>query len=226
MPKSGDLARETITLPGMVESPSPTKTFLVEPEKSSQPISKSINMEVQFTSQAPFGVWDHLHDEACEEASILMAYAWANEVVLDPQLADGELKKLAEWQAANFGFFESTTAEQTARLAKEFYGLNVDLINNPTREEIKKKLDEGNLVVMGMAGRLLGNPHFKPPGPVYHMLIIKGYDHAGFFTNDPGTKYGKNYYYSYDTIMNSAHDWTGAEEEIYTSPAVALVISR
>src|SRR3989344_2359015 len=131
MPGNKDSTGRTITLPRMVESSGGTETFPLEPEKSRQPISESINIKVGFTSQAPFGVWDHLHNDACEEASILMAYAWANEVVLNPQLADRELKKMAEWQVANFGFFESTTAEQTARLAREFYGLKVNLVNNP-----------------------------------------------------------------------------------------------
>ena len=91
---------------------------------------------------------------------------------------------------------------------------------------MKREIVEGNLIVMGMAGRLLGNPHFKAPGPVYHMLVIKGYDETGFFTNDPGTMYGVNFYYPYEILMNAAHDWTGVEEEIYTSPAVALIISK
>lgn len=226
MPGNKDSTGRTITLPRMVESSGGTETFPLEPEKSRQPISKSINMKVGFTSQAPFGVWDHLHNDTCEEASILMAYAWVNGITIDPLYADNELNKLAEWQIANFGFFESTTAAQTARLAREVYGLKVDLINKPTLEEMKREIVEGNLIVMGMAGRLLGNPHFKAPGPVYHMLVIKGYDETGFFTNDPGTMYGANFYYPYEILMNAAHDWTGVEEEIYTSPAVALIISK
>lgn len=195
-------------------------------EPTLQPLPAVFNQDLEFTSQAPFAVWDHLHNESCEEASLLIAYAWANNLVLNPQMAETELKKIVEWEKGKFGFFESTTAEQTAEMAREFYGLKVDLLRNPTTEEIKKEIVEGRLVVMGMAGRLLGNPHFKAPGPIYHMLVIKGYDEKGFFTNDPGTLYGKSYYYTYATMMKAAHDWTGVEEEIYTSPAVALVISK
>lgn len=184
------------------------------------------NQDIEFTRQAPYLIWDNLHNEFCEEASVLITHAWAHGLRLTSALADAELKKMADWEIVKFGYFESTTAEQTAQLAREFYGLKVDLLKNPTQEEIKKELVDGNLVVMGMAGRLLGNPHFKAPGPVYHMLVIKGYDEQGFFTNDPGTLYGKNYYYTYDTIMKAAHDWTGVDEEIFTSPAVALIISK
>lgn len=188
--------------------------------------SGTVNMEVSFTSQAPFGVWDHLHDEACEEASVLMAHSWANNFALNPAISEAELKKMVEWQMADLGFFESTTAEQTARMAREVYGLKVDLLYSPTLAEVKKEVSNGSLVVMGMAGKLLGNPHFRAPGPIYHMLVIKGYNETGFLVNDPGTKYGANYFYSYDTIREAAHDWAGSEERLYSSPAVALVISK
>src|SRR3989338_1364218 len=189
-------------------------------------LPSSFNQELTFTSQAPFAVWDHSHNKSCEEASILMAYAWARGLALNPAFSDVELKKIADWEIAKFGFFESTMAEQTAQVAREFYGLKVDLLENTIVKQIKKELVSGNLVVMGMVGRWLGNPHFKAPGPIYHMLVIKGYDENGFFTNDPGTLYGKNYYYSYATIMKAAHDWTGVDEEIYTFAAAALIISK
>lgn len=213
-PKAQSDERGTVVLP------------LMSASQTSISFSPVFDQEIEFTSQAPFAVWDNLHNESCEEASLLIAQAWAYNLTLNPSFADAELKKVADWETSKFGYFESTTAKQTAQLAREFYGLKVDLIKNPSQEEIKKELIDGNLVVMGMAGRLLGNPHFKAPGPVYHMLVIKGYDEQGFFTNDPGTLYGKNYYYTYDTIMKAAHDWTGADEEIYTSPAVALIIHK
>jgi len=208
------------------KTPSPRPSEDGTPTESVGVTPTTKNIAVPFTSQAPFGVWDHLHSEACEEASLLMAYAWVNNLSLNSSLADSELKKLVDWQMDNFGFFESTTAEQTVQMAREVYGLKINTIENPTREEIKKEIAKGNLVVIGMAGRLLGNPHFTPPGPIYHMLVVKGYDATGFFTNDPGTMYGANYHYSYSVFMNAAHDWTGVNEEIYTSSAVALVVSK
>jgi len=220
---------EAVVFPSMYAGPenSPTPWPAMTAAVSKTPVpSAAVNLEVPFTSQAPFGVWDHLHDEACEEASILMARSWAKSFALNPAVVEAELKKMVEWQMKSFGFFESTTAEQTARMAREVYGLKVDLRPSPSLAEIKKEVSGGNLVIMGMAGRLLGNPHFRSPGPIYHMLVIKGYNDSGFFVNDPGTKYGANYYYSYDTIMEAAHDWAGSEETIYGSPAVALVISK
>jgi len=221
LPKEDNLSGGTVVLP-IASSTNKVAAEL----KTTEAFPPTFNQELEFTSQAPFAVWDHLHNESCEEASLLMAYAWAHSLALDPAFADSELKKVADWEINKFGFFESTMTEQTAQMAREFYNLKVDLQENPTAEEIKRELIDGNLVVMGMAGRWLGNPHFKAPGPIYHMLVIKGYDETGFFTNDPGTLYGKNYHYSYTTIMKAAHDWTGVDEEIYTSPATALVVSK
>jgi hypothetical protein len=48
-----------------------------------------------------------------------------------------------------------------------------------------------------MNGRELKNPNFKAPGPVTHMVLVKGYDYKTkeFITNDPGTRRGENYRY-------------------------------
>jgi hypothetical protein len=68
-------------------------------------------------------------------------------------------------------------------------------------------------VIVPAAGRLLGNPYFTAPGPIYHMLILRGYTASNqFISNDPGTKRGESYVYSVDTIMNAMHDWNNGEE--------------
>lgn len=183
-------------------------------------------LSVDFTSQAPFGFWDKTHNDACEEAAIVMVYSWVKGIDLNPQIADKEILKLVDWQKANFGFFKDTNARQTAEMAQKVYGLESKLISNPTLEQIKTELKKGNLVVMPMAGRLLKNPYFRPPGPPYHILVIKGYDFKGFITNDPGTRRGKDYRYSFETIMNAAHDWGGSPDNITSTPAVAIVFSK
>ena len=92
-----------------------------------------------------------------------------------------------------------------------------DYINEETMErQIGHKAGKVGHPIPGVAVKIVDPDTFE----------IKGYDEEGFFTNDPGTLYGKNYYYSYQTIMNSAHDWNGSEEGIYTSPSVALIISK
>ena len=188
--------------------------------------SESYNTKIDFTSQAPFGVWDALHEETCEEAALVMVYAWVNSLQFSPEFAEKEMLKLVEWQKSNLGYFENTSAGDTAKIAQTIYGLNPKILENPSVKEIKFEIRQGNIVLMGMAGKLLNNPFFKPPGPAYHMLLLRGFDEKGFFVNDPGTRRGNNFFYTYENLMEAAHDWNGSEETLLDSPPIALVFSR
>jgi hypothetical protein len=189
-------------------------------------VSNSSNtIEVPFTSQAPYGVWDKVHNEACEEANVVMAYAWIKGIALTPEFAEGEIQRLTRWGLGKFNSYD-TTAGQTALMAKEVYGINSKIIQAPSVEEIKVELNKGNIIVAGMAGKLLENHHYRSPGPLYHMLLIKGYDDTGFITNDPGTKYGQGFHFSYNNIMQAAHDWSGLAETLLASPAVIIIFSK
>jgi len=54
---------------------------------------------------------------------------------------------------------------------------------------------------------MLKNPNFKAPGPIYHMLVIKGLTKTGdFITNDNGTRNGHNYIYKPDILYAAIHD--------------------
>lgn len=229
------LIEEPLPAPSVGTTPSPAVDSVnpvrnldkTKQQDGNNAISNGVKIEVPFTSQAPYGVWDSIHEEACEEASIIMANVWAKDISsLSREYAEVEIQKLVKWQNDNFGYFESTTAKQTAEMAEKFYGLNYRLIENPTIEDLKNELREGNVVVMGMAGRELGNPHFTSPGPLYHMLLIKGFDKTGFITNDPGTKYGGDYHYSFSTLMSSARDWRGGKIGTITKLPVAIVFSK
>lgn len=210
--------------------PSPTIEFTPLPSSTSIPTLTSPtavkNIPIDFTSQAPFGIWDETHEEACEEAGLVMIYVWTNHLQLTPEFADNEMLKLVEWQKNNLGYFENTSALDTALIARNAYNLEPRIINNPSVEDIKTEINNGNVLLIGMAGKVLQNPFFKPPGPVYHMLLFRGYDGNGFFVNDPGTRRGNNFYYTYENIKKAAHDWNGSEENLATSPPVALVFSR
>lgn len=184
------------------------------------------DIEIGFTSQAPYGVWDEIHKETCEEAVTVMVYAWLNGISMTSDFAEKEILKLVQWQKKNFGFFEDTKAEMTAKVAEKVYGIKSEIIYNPTIEQIKKEIDKGNSVAIGMAGKKLNNPYFKPPGPVYHMLLFRGYNSEGFFVNDPGTRRGEGFFYTFENIQEAAHDWSGSEETLLNSPPVAIVFSK
>ncbi len=186
-------------------------------KEQATPFPASVNLAVPFTPQAPHANWDLLHKEACEEASILMVNAYYQNVPegrMDPDSVDVDLKKIVEFENALFGYFEDTTAEQTGVLAELHFGASkAEVIENPTIDDIKMHLAAGRPVIVPAAGRLLGNPYFQEPGPIYHMFIIRGYTEAGkFITNDPGTKRGEAFLYDFDTIMNAMHDWNNGNE--------------
>lgn len=103
------------------------------------------------------------------------------------------------------------TAEQSARVVSDFLKLKVQIIKDPTVDQIKTGIAQGKLVLVPAAGRLLSNPFFKSPGPLYHMLVVKGYTATQFITNDPGTRRGENYPYGFDVVLDANHDWNNGD---------------
>lgn len=202
------LEQEKSALPGAVSQPLESKS----PTPESQPLPGEYNLDVPFTSQAPHGNWDEVHEETCEEASILMVERYYNEKSIESaDDADGEMLEMVDWQNENFGYFESTTAAQTLQMMREFTHLDGEIIENPTIEQIKRYIFENKLVIAPLAGRELGNPFYTQPGPLYHMFVIRGYTSTEFITNDPGTRHGENYPYDFKTILDANHDWNGGD---------------
>jgi hypothetical protein len=167
------------------------------------------NFAVPFTSQAPNAVWDQDHEEFCEEASVLMVGRfWKQLPISDADDAERALQKIKAWELDNLGYYFDTTAAETAKVLEGLYQVKTRLMNNPTIDDIKTEIAAGRPVIVPTAGRELGNPYFTSPGPIYHMVVIKGYTADGkFITNDAGTKHGANYVYDQSVIMNAMHDW-------------------
>jgi hypothetical protein len=179
-------------------------------------IPEEINLAVPFTSQAPHKNWELPYQEFCEEASVLMAaHYMQGKNIPNPEYADAELLKIKAWEEARFGDYKDTTAEQTADILKDYYGIQEVLVNyNPNISMIKEAVAKGKLVIIPAAGQQLPNPNFRSPGPLYHMLVIKGYTKAGrIITNDPGTRLGADFLYDPDPLMNAIHDWNGGDVE-------------
>ncbi|KKU11959.1 MAG: hypothetical protein UX17_C0064G0010 [Parcubacteria group bacterium GW2011_GWC2_45_7] len=176
-------------------------------------LPKAFNMAVPFTSQAPFEDWSLPYREACEEASIAMVDAFFKGRAFTKANATSEILALVEWQTNNLGHFEDTNVEETARILRERYGYeNVQVIYDPTIEDIKREVAQGWPVILPAAGRLLGNRYFRQPGPLYHMLVVRGWTKDGMIiTNDPGTKRGEGYLYEPNVLMNAVHDWNGGD---------------
>jgi hypothetical protein len=166
------------------------------------------NLAVPFSSQAPHGTWDAAHEEYCEEASLLMANRFLTNRTIDgPDDAEAAMDTIADYEVATFGYFESTTAEETAKIARDFLGLEARVVPDFTWEQVKQELVAGNVVILPAAGRELGNPFFTPPGPNYHMLVVKGWTEDKIITNDPGTKRGADYVYDPDVLYAAVGDY-------------------
>lgn len=194
-------------------------------QAQSQSMSSQMRLQVPFTPQAPLANWDPPFDEACEEASLLMAEYYLQGKALSAEVATEAITELTTWQAEH-GYDIDITVQQLAAIAREYYGRNAAVYTEAevTKENIMLLLDAGYPVIIPAAGQDLGNPYFSGEGPPYHMLVITGYDSEYFYTNDPGTKRGEGYQYDHDVLLESIHDWTGTKETIRTGERAMMVL--
>lgn len=198
------------------------------PSTSPEPIAlpTEANLAVPFTPQAPHANWEDPYGELCEEASVLMAMSYLRgQSIPDANFAEHALLGIQAFEEKHFGFYKDTTAEQTAAIFREYYDYDqVALIKNPTAEDIKEAIAAGKLVLVPAAGRMLGNPFFQQPGPLYHMFVVKGYTDAGkFIVNDPGTRRGADFLYDQSVVMNAIHDWR-TDQNIELGERVVIVV--
>lgn len=187
---------------------------------------------VPFTSQAPTAKWeDNRFQNACEEASILMAMKWIRQERFSGA-ADAEAQLLELSAKANemFGTYVDSSAADTLKLFRSEMGSTWGTLRyDVSIQDIKKELAAGHVVLAPADGQALNNPNFSGAGPERHFLAIVGYDdEAGvFITNDPGTRNGQNYRYKYETLHAALRDYpTGDHAPIHNIRRAILVIPR
>lgn len=187
-------------------------------------LPSELNIAVPFTTQAPHANWDADHEDFCEEAAVLMAgRSFAKQTIASRDDAETALQDLKMRELELFGYFKDTTAAETAQLLEDQYPVQTELLRDPTIEQLKRALADGQLVLVPSAGRQLKNPNFKRPGPLYHMLVLKGYTEDGqFITNDPGTRKGADYVYPFERVMTAMHDWNGGDVETGAKVVIAV----
>lgn len=197
-----------------------------ENQEADVKVPEEIKIEVPFISQAPMGVWDERHEDACEEASLIMLKYYLDKKELDKELGEEEIQKIIDFQIEKYGDFKDTDAKETVQLAKDFYGIeNLKVVYDFNKEDIKKYLSQGKPIIIPAAGRNLGNPYFTPPGPLYHNLVLTGFTKDDkIITNDPGTRRGEGYRYDLDVLYESIHDFPGSKEEIESGRKAMIVI--
>jgi len=213
-------------------------------EKSAEPVEENnalkipekFLLDIPFYSQAPLSKWDAFHEDMCEEASILNATLYLEGKKLTKEQFEAELQKMQPAEKKEIGEWKSTTIAQTKKFVDTYFEgkIKSKIIENPTIEQIEAEIaaglsagasaEAGNPVIVPLSGRDIGNPNFTPPGPVYHMLVIKGYDSQNFITNDVGTRKGNSYTYRKEVIMKNMHDWN--EKDIHLGSRRILVLSK
>ncbi|OGC29424.1 hypothetical protein A2311_05870 [candidate division WOR-1 bacterium RIFOXYB2_FULL_48_7] len=182
---------------------------------------------VPFLCQAPYGNWAQPWQDACEEAALLMAAYHTQGKLLTNKAGKAEILKMVAYQRRHFGGHYDLTAQQAVDLANGYFpGQKLLLMQDVKLPQLIAYLDEGNIIVAPMAGKLLHNPFFTPPGPAYHYLVIIGFDpiNKEFITNDPGTRRGKGYRYKYSVLYNAIHDWTGDKRTINSGRKNVIVV--
>lgn len=195
-------------------------------------LSKKVLIEnVIFTSQAPFGEWkDPRQQDACEEASAIIAVYWARGQTFDKNMAKKEILSAAKYQEVLYGEYRDTSAKDTLeRIIKGYLKYdNAYVLEDVSVEDIITQLHKGNLIIVPLNGRELKNPHFTQPGPERHMLVINGYDplEKVFATQDPGVMNGEGYKYPKEVLYKAIRDYSsGYHVSILTVEKRAIVVS-
>ena len=221
--------KTAVTFDGPTDTPK-KETPNDTPNEAAKPLPPSLLIKVPFTTQAPTANWDELHNEACEEASAIMANAYFDgtpaDQTLTVSLVEGEINKLTHWQDEHQGYHLDQTTAETSVMIEAMYGLKTKQLGL-SESEIKQALAENKLVLISFNGRALHNPHYKQPGPIHHMMVITGWTEDGkFITNDPGTKFGKNYQYDYKTLFDAAADWDHSTNNVDDTKKFMITVSN
>ncbi|MFA5926999.1 MAG: C39 family peptidase [Patescibacteria group bacterium] len=165
-------------------------------------------IKVPFLSQAPSANWDALHEDACEEASLIMVRHFLdNKSTISRADGDEEIKKMVAYEE-RAGYGGSITLRELSIAADDYFSISGSrIVYDFTVDDLKKEIAAGRPVIIPASGKALPNPNFRNGGPKYHMLVIVGYDEDEFITNDPGTKNGEGYLYKYEDLFDAIHDW-------------------
>lgn len=175
--------------------------------------AKTVLNTVPFTSQAPTGMWsDERQQNACEEASALMAQWWLKgEKPTSAEDAQKQILAVASYEEATYGNSNDTDPGDTVTRIFEgyFHTTKAKAFENISLQDIVQEIMKGHLVILPMDGIKLANPHYTAPGPERHMLLIIGYDAKTkeFVTNDSGTRYGAGYRYPETQVFNAIREY-------------------
>lgn len=168
-----------------------------------------------FIPQAPEKNWDQPWQDTCEEAAILTVKYYFENKTPDISTLLTDYKVLIDKSNSH-----DINLAQMSQIASDLYNYDSKIIDNPNTDTIEKYLSRGHILVVPANGKTLyqENKYFKNGGPLYHNLVILGYDHnkKQFIVHDVGTQFGAYFKYSYQVLMDSIHDLppSGDKKEI------------
>lgn len=196
-----------------------------ETKEEVESVISEINLAVPFTIQSPNQQWNEPYKEGCEEASVLMVESFLKDKNITINSALRDIQAMVDWQLENYGGHFDLPVAETAQMAEEFLNLKTEIVNLNYIEDIKEIVRTGYPLILPTAGRELGNPNFTGEGPLYHMLVVKGYTKEGLIiTNDPGTRRGENYVYNQDILWNAIANWDEELKKPNQSKKIGIVI--
>lgn len=190
-------------------------------------IPTTLILQVPFSAQAPTDNWNR--NEDCEETSIVMAYAFLNDLnggKFSPVIVQEAINNLKKWEQANLGYNADTGADATTKMAEGAFGLKIKQIKNYTEEDLKKEIVNGHPVLLPINAKLLGSPQYFENGPTYHMIVIRGFKGNVFVVNDPGTDGGDSNEYSFSILQKASADWDHKTMTINPDRKIALVVFK
>jgi hypothetical protein len=196
-------------------------------KKGGNSIPANLVLQVPFSPQAPTNNWDR--NEDCEETSVTMANAYltgSTEDRLPAAAAQEAINNLKTWEQAHLGYNANTGADATTQMAEGAFGLNIRQIADYTENDLKTALVNHHPILLPINAKLLGNPKYFDNGPLYHMIVLRGFRGDTFIVNDPGTDGGDGNEYSFATLKNAGADWDQPTKSIDGKEKIALVVYK
>ena len=150
--------------------------FAADPDVIGEVARDYVLLDVPFTAQAPTANWDDpRQQDGCEEASLLMAWAWVNKwPSINPQDAEKTIIEMSEFEKSEYGNYLDLNAADTAQLMKDFFKYDkTEVQYDITIDDIKKELIEGNLVIVPANGKRLENASNVVDHPTERLDVLR-----------------------------------------------------
>lgn len=195
-------------------------TSLYEEQKN------GVVLDVAYASEAPEGKWVQPWANACEEATILIADMYYKGVKsISVVEAKSYLQFLFDREDEMFGSNRNADSSQMMAVISKYAGFRGRVVDNPSLDDLRGEIRAGRPIISLHYGFDLKNPNieFSPTLSSYHTIVIVGFDDEErvFITHDPGDDVDGAYHeYSYNTIMNSMHDYDGERNKADGMPRV------